>query len=153
VLKLSSDVSNVFPKVLKLSSEVSECKPLPGCRFRIRPCRWPCSCTPRWQGLATRSLTVCSWYTNAPVHHRRHLMPGLVVHMWWMTWRAQTLPVGQRAYVVVLHHVIEQQRQHHPPLESTDWSGQVTISIHPSLSVYHIETPCVWSGDHIDLNP
>jgi len=28
VLKLSSDVSNVFPKVLKLSSEVSECKPL-----------------------------------------------------------------------------------------------------------------------------
>jgi len=28
VLKLSSDVSDVFPKVLKLSSEVSECKPL-----------------------------------------------------------------------------------------------------------------------------
>jgi len=28
VLKLSSNVSDVFPKVLKLSSEVSECKPL-----------------------------------------------------------------------------------------------------------------------------
>jgi len=30
VLKLSSDVSDVFPKVLKLSSEVSECQPLVG---------------------------------------------------------------------------------------------------------------------------
>jgi len=30
VLKLSYDVSAVFPKVLKLSSEVSELKPLPG---------------------------------------------------------------------------------------------------------------------------
>ena len=30
MLKLSSDVSDVFPKVLKLSSEVSECKTLPG---------------------------------------------------------------------------------------------------------------------------
>jgi NADPH-dependent glutamate synthase beta subunit-like oxidoreductase len=29
VLKLSSNVSDAFPKVLKLSSEVSECKPLP----------------------------------------------------------------------------------------------------------------------------
>jgi len=29
VLKLSSNVSDVFPKVLKLSSEVDECKPLP----------------------------------------------------------------------------------------------------------------------------
>ena len=29
VLKVSSNVSDVFPKVLKLSSEVSECKPLP----------------------------------------------------------------------------------------------------------------------------
>jgi len=29
VLKLSSNVSDVFPKVLKLSSEVIECKPLP----------------------------------------------------------------------------------------------------------------------------
>jgi len=28
VLKLSSNVSDVFPKVLKLSFEVSECKPL-----------------------------------------------------------------------------------------------------------------------------
>jgi hypothetical protein len=28
VPKLSSNVSDVFPKVLKLSSEVSECKPL-----------------------------------------------------------------------------------------------------------------------------
>jgi hypothetical protein len=28
VLKFSSNVSDVFPKVLKLSSEVSECKPL-----------------------------------------------------------------------------------------------------------------------------
>jgi len=28
LLKLSSNVSEVFPKVLKLSSEVSECKPL-----------------------------------------------------------------------------------------------------------------------------
>jgi len=28
VLKLSSTVSDVFPKVLKLSSEVGECKPL-----------------------------------------------------------------------------------------------------------------------------
>jgi len=28
VLKLSSNVSDVFPKVFKLSSEVSECKPL-----------------------------------------------------------------------------------------------------------------------------
>jgi hypothetical protein len=28
VLKLSSTVSDVFPKVLKLSPEVSECKPL-----------------------------------------------------------------------------------------------------------------------------
>ena len=26
---MSSSVSDVFPKVLKLSSEVSECKPLP----------------------------------------------------------------------------------------------------------------------------
>jgi hypothetical protein len=30
VLNLSSKVSNAFPKVLKLSSEVSECKPLIG---------------------------------------------------------------------------------------------------------------------------
>jgi len=29
VLKLSYNVSDVFPKVLKLRSEVSECKPLP----------------------------------------------------------------------------------------------------------------------------
>ena len=29
VLKLSSNVSGVFPKVLKLSCEVSECQPLP----------------------------------------------------------------------------------------------------------------------------
>ena len=29
MLKLSSNVSDVFPKVLKLSSEVSEFKPLP----------------------------------------------------------------------------------------------------------------------------
>jgi hypothetical protein len=29
VLKLSSNMSDVFPKALKLSSEVSECKPLP----------------------------------------------------------------------------------------------------------------------------
>jgi hypothetical protein len=29
VLKLSSNVSDVFPKILKLSFEVSECKPLP----------------------------------------------------------------------------------------------------------------------------
>ena len=29
LLKLTSNVSDVFPKVLKLSSEVSECKPLP----------------------------------------------------------------------------------------------------------------------------
>jgi len=38
VLKLSSDVSDVFPKVLKLSSEVSECKPLPlaGAHLRHR---------------------------------------------------------------------------------------------------------------------
>jgi len=28
MLKLSSNVSDVFPKVLKLSCEVSECKPL-----------------------------------------------------------------------------------------------------------------------------
>jgi hypothetical protein len=28
VLKFSSNVNDVFPKVLKLSSEVSECKPL-----------------------------------------------------------------------------------------------------------------------------
>ena len=32
MLKLSSDVSDVFPTVLKLSSEVSECKPLPARR-------------------------------------------------------------------------------------------------------------------------
>jgi hypothetical protein len=29
VLKLSSNVSDAFPMVLKLSSEVNECKPLP----------------------------------------------------------------------------------------------------------------------------
>jgi hypothetical protein len=29
VLKLSSNGSDVFPKVVKLSSDVSECKPLP----------------------------------------------------------------------------------------------------------------------------
>ena len=36
VLKLSSNVSDVFPKVLKSSSEVSECKPLP-CVAPARP--------------------------------------------------------------------------------------------------------------------
>jgi hypothetical protein len=36
VVKLSSNVSNVFLKVLKLSSEVSECKPL----MRGRPTLW-----------------------------------------------------------------------------------------------------------------
>ena len=36
MLKLSSNVSDVIPKVLKLSSEVSECKPLqPGLMFRL----------------------------------------------------------------------------------------------------------------------
>jgi hypothetical protein len=33
VLKLSSNGSDVFPKVLMLSSEVSECKPLPTARM------------------------------------------------------------------------------------------------------------------------
>ena len=34
VLKLSSNVSDVFPKVLKLSSEVSECNPLVGTLYK-----------------------------------------------------------------------------------------------------------------------
>ena len=39
MVKLSSHVSDVFPKVLKLSSEVSECKPLAGggARPHLRP--------------------------------------------------------------------------------------------------------------------
>ena len=42
MLKLSSNVSDVFPKVLKLSSEVSECKPLAGggCSYEYRPAEW-----------------------------------------------------------------------------------------------------------------
>jgi len=46
VLKLSCNVSDVFPKVLKLSSEVSECEPLlpwpaPGCVSSPWCSRWP----------------------------------------------------------------------------------------------------------------
>ena len=35
MLKLSSDVSDVLPKILKLSSELNECKPLPRSDSRL----------------------------------------------------------------------------------------------------------------------
>jgi hypothetical protein len=55
VLKLGSNGSDVFPKVLKLSSEVSECKPLPWTESSI--CR-PVSC--RWISRDTAAVPNCS---------------------------------------------------------------------------------------------
>ena len=46
VLKLSSNVSDVFPKVLELSFELSECKPLPTMAPR-RNVGWSTRCSAR----------------------------------------------------------------------------------------------------------
>ena len=66
VLKLSSNVSDVFPKVLKLSSEVSLCKPLgfgdaadsyayDGHRVR----KWNVSCQPYGQAWVAGDVITC----------------------------------------------------------------------------------------------
>jgi hypothetical protein len=67
VLKLSSNVSDVFPKFLKLSSEVSECKPLvigPDCAPRqgwVQCCVMTYEVPPQEQGgRASQTLLATS---------------------------------------------------------------------------------------------
>jgi len=78
VLKLSSNVSDAFPKVLKLSSEVSECKPLAAGSGQGQEAQGGGGQIGASVGC-TGGACGCWMMWRAPV---------VQYTMWWMTWRA-----------------------------------------------------------------